>query len=526
MARRTILRPCVARSPGPATRATESSSSRPARIYLVTGKLVVPRHTTLRGEARDLVWIKVPAYWPKKPTKHPEFDSVLAGNGAFAVEDLSIVAQSVKRIIAAPDVPNAYGSTRAAWFRETSSADDVHLRRLRIQHLTFAHRLKKGDPRRQLEGGAPTIAVKGADFSLEDSVVISPGMPIQIAGADRVTITRNVLRTGRNGWYCLQDPSDSVFEENDIAAADLEGGYGGVQGSAVHVAFRGNHWHDAYGDEREALTFDTPYFAAWMGPVVVDGSTLILGKQVGGKWLPEPTYSKQMLAIVAGGCGVGQAVPVRSISETSVTLEHPFAVPPDAKSLVIISARKDQMLIVENHFEDASVAAQLYAQSREFVIAGNHCRRTGGSYAHASDYLNPADQRRRFSYALFNQWIDNTFDEGFVFDQGPWAYGYVGYTSSRTASLKESTPAIGNRFLANRLLGGTRLAATVPGTATVPPGAVPVGRDGIFERNSGRRQPVGITIDSGHADTLLRGNQFEQVNEPVVNKGTGTLVQP
>jgi hypothetical protein len=498
----------------------------PRGTYLVTSKLVVPPRTTLRGESREAVWLKVPLRAPGASGNLPKFDSVLAGNGAFAVEDLSLIAQSVQRLVTAPDVPAASGSTWANWAPEVPVADGVHLRRLRLEHLVYAHRVQGKDPRRQLDVGPTTIAVNGADFSLEDSIVISSGIPVQTGHTTRARIERNILRTGRNGWYCLQDLCDSVFEENDIAAADLEGSYGGVQGSAVHVLFRANRWHDAYGDEREALTFDQPYMQAWMGHVTTDGATLTLGPQMAGKWPPEPTYPRQLLAVVAGGRGVGESIPVQSISEGTVTLERPFLVPPDEKSLVVISGRKDQVLVVENEFEDASVAVQLYAQSHEFVIACNVCRRTGGSYAHATDYINPSTQRHSYSYALFNQWLDNIFDEGLVFEQGPWAYGYVGYTSFRTASLRGSTPAIGNRLVGNCLFGGTQLGATVPRRPLFPSGSLPVGRDGIFEQNTVLHQPVGLTVDAGHTDTLARENHFEKVTEPLVNAGADTLILP
>jgi hypothetical protein len=498
----------------------------PRGTYIVTGKLVVPERVTVRGEGRDKVFLKVPIYRPAEPQLLPVFDSVLAGNGKFAVENLTIVARATRRLIAAPDVPDAYGGPWANWQSTAPDAPDVRLRNLRLQHLYFAQRLGAKDPRRLEDRGPSTIVVKGPDFVLEDSVVISSGMPIQIQNPTRARICRNVLRTGRNGWYGFFNFVDGLFEQNDIAAADLEGNYGGVEGSTLHVMFRANHWHDAYGDGREALSFDQPYMEAWMGHVESNGATLNLGPQLAGKWPPEPTYPRQLLAVIAGGRGLGQAVPVVSVAEKVVILARPFAIQPDETSLLVISGRRDQVIVAGNTFEDASVAVQLYAQSREFLIAENQCARTGGSYAHAGDYIEPSTKQRRYSYALFNQWLGNTFEQGFAFEQGPWRYSYVGYTSCRTIGLKESTPAIGNRIEGNRLLGGTRLGATVPKRPTFPLDSLPVGQDGVFERNVVRSQPVGLMVDPGQANTLVRANHFEQVAEPVANAGTRTLILP
>ena len=104
-------------------------------------------------------------------------------------------------------------------------------------------------------------------MELTDCEVISSG---NAAGLDRVRhgrICGNRLDTGRNGWYGLWAAEETVLENNVIEGRDLEGSYGGVQGKAARLYIADNHYHDAYGDEREALTFDTPYIPTWMGKV-------------------------------------------------------------------------------------------------------------------------------------------------------------------------------------------------------------------------------------------------------------------
>lgn len=497
----------------------------PRGTYIITGKLVIPPRTVLRGEARDRVWLKVPVYWPKPPEKLPGFDSVVAGDGHFGVESLSIVAQPVQRLIAAPDLPAAYGTGMARWRSSTPAADEVHLRNLRLQHLYYAHRVSDGDPRRKVSDGPSTIVIKGTGFSLEDSEVVSAGMPIQLQGAVRARISRNILRTGRNGWYGLFDPATGVFEENDISAADLEGSYGGVQGSVFEMMFRGNYWHDAFGDEREALTFDGPYYPAWMGRVRADGLTLTLGASEGeAHWPPDDNYPKNLMAVVAAGRGIGQAVPVATTSEKAITLTHPFVIAPDATSLLVIGARKSRVLITDNVVEDASVAFQLYSMAAEFVVAHNRCVRTGGSYAEAADFTVAG--RRRYSYALFNQWLGNVFAEGLVYDQGGRTSGFVGYSSNRSEGLSESTPALGNRFEGNHLLAGTQLGVAGRGggrEANPAQPIAPLSRDAIFENNLVVDQPRGITLDPGHRFGLLRKNHFRDVATPIQDQATETV---
>jgi hypothetical protein len=493
----------------------------PRGTYIVTGKLVVPERVTVRGEARDAVVIKVPfRNLPPLSGELPIFDALIAGNGFFGIESLTIVAQPVRRVIAAPDVSEAYAPTLARWRPQKPMADRVVLKNLRIQHLYFAHRKLDQDTGGSKNAGPSTIAVQGADFTLEDSDVVSGGMPIQIQDATRARICRNRLRTGK-GWYGLWNFYDGVFEENDIAAGDLIGGYGSIQGNAFHILFRGNHWHDGYGGDREALTFDTPYFPAWMGQVTVTGKTLSFEKPHPHPW-PAPVESAppQLAAVILGGRGVGQFIPVAKILPHGVLLEHPFAVAPDRTSVVAISARKSEVLIVDNSVSDASVGVQLFYMADSFLIARNTFTRTGGSYSHANDFLD-SEGKRRISYSFFNQWIDNRFEEGLVYDQGPWPYGYVGYTAYRSDS-ENTTPAIGDRFVGNTLLSGTQMGAiSVPsilGNVT----SAPVSRDAIFEKNDVAFQAVGITIDPGHWFTFLRENQMKSVAKPIHDKGSYT----
>jgi hypothetical protein len=115
-----------------------------------------------------------------------------------------------------------------------------------------------------------------------------------------------------------------------------------------------------------------------------------------------------------------------------------------------------------------------------------------------------------------------------VFDQGLWPDAYVGFTSQRSRELTETTPVVGNRLVGNQLLDGTRMGATnYPpiGAQELGPDAVPVARDAIFEGNTIARQSVGISVDPGHWDTLLRGNRMEHVSKPIENQGSRTVVQ-
>ncbi len=493
----------------------------PRGTYIVTGKLQMPPRTTLRGEGRDIVWLKVPI--ETKP-----FDSVIAGEGRFAVENLSIIARPVERLIASPDRTPTYSPGPANWNVMDGGAGEVTLEHLRLQHLTFALRVRDQDPRRALSAGSSTVALKGPDCTVRDCVIVSPGAPIQISSARRAQVVRNSLGVGRNGAVLLTDFEDGLFEENDVEARDLEGSYGGVQRSAYHVMFRANDWHDGYGQEREALVFDTPYEAAWSGRVRFSGGDRwAVAEARSGKWPPLAYYSGHLAAVVLGGRGVGQFSPITKIDGDGFILSQPFVVPLAEDSLVAVVACKSEVLIVENRMSDASNAMLLYSQSHAFVMAGNRCERTGGSYAFSSDF-QLGDATWRLSYAFFNQWIDNSFREGLTYYQYPFASAFVGFTAIRSDVDGSTIPAIGNRFVGNALSGNTSMGvrgnAQFAPAKVFPPQGLPFSCDGMFERNTISFTREGIGLDAGQTRTLLRNNIFSHVLRPVRDEASDTLI--
>jgi len=495
----------------------------PRGTYIVRGKLAVPPKTVLRGEGRDVVWLKV-------PVNAPPFQAVIAGNGHFGVENLSIIARPVERLIASPDRPPSYGPGRANWNVMDGGDGDVTLRNLRLQHLTFTPRVREGDARRSLVTGSTTVALNGPDCIVEDCVIISPGAPLQIAMARRARIARNSFGTGRDGSMIFSDFEESVFEENDVQARDLEGNYGGVQGAAYHVMFRANDWHDAYGAEREALAFDTPYQAAWMGSVRQSApDKLTVENRRAGSWPAYSQYAARLAAVVIGGPGLGQFSPISRIDGDTMTLSQSFRVPLGEKSVVAVVACKSEVLIVDNRMSDASNAMLLYSQSHAFVMAGNRCERTGGSYAYASDF-RLSDTDWHLSYAYFNQWIGNSFREGLVYYQYPFSFAFLGYTAIRSDLSSVTVPAIGNRFERNNLDGEISMGVVTnvqfPPQKGLPMKGLPFSRDAIFEGNTIANSHEGIHLDAGHAEILLRDNVFSAVSRPYRDEAWGTLILP
>ncbi|MGH8049022.1 MAG: hypothetical protein ACREKL_17405, partial [Chthoniobacterales bacterium] len=357
-----------------------------------------------------------------------------------------------------------------------------------------------------------------------DCDIVSQGFTFQLASARQTLVRRCRLAGGRGGGYNLWAFEEGLFEENDITGADLSATYGGTQGFIRNSCFRANRWHGAFGQEDEALTFDTPYEAEWIGTDFrLNGRDLTLGTATSGRGSILPSLAPRMLvAVIIGGPGLGQVERVESIRGKEIRLAGEFSVPFGTGSLLAIVVDKSRVLVVDNVFEDASVAIQLYSQAHAFVIARNRCARTGDTYAMAGQ---TAGMPGHFSFAFFNQWLDNTFEQSAGNDLGPYGPGFVGIVVSRERPANASTVALGNRFARNQLLGGATMGVVV-GINTPPEGDVPASRDEIFEANRIARQPLGIVLESGDSFDLLRDNIFEDVRRGYRDDGHGNLILP
>ena len=488
----------------------------PRGTYKITAKLTIPPNTTLRGEKREHVWLYV-------PKQVPEFDTVLAGSGNFAVEDLSLVAQTAKRLIVCPDDPSIY--TRPRGGNPPMLGAGVHLRRLRLQHVRYAHRMKPDSPLRLEQEGPSTIVLHGPDMEITDCDIVSSGMPVELHQAHHYRIERNHLQTGRQGWYGFWNLDESTFIDNEIEGRDLEASYGGVEGRCDRVYFAGNRFHDAYGDEREALTLDQPYHVVWMDKAArIDGRTLTAA---GAKW--KPGQLKNNACLIASGQGIGQYLHILDNTEDTLTVERDWTIAPDSTSVFAVRASKSQVVITRNTFADASVAVQLYANCWNFIVDGNKAERTGGIYGIGGDEFNTQRKLRRFSTCSFCQFLNNDLSQGFVYQQGAFMYGVLGPCIPNQAIEPLGVPVIGNIVRNNTVRDNFTVGALgFRPHPFLPPKSILgyVGRDTIIEDNIIADGTVALAVYPGYLDTVLRNNTVERCSVPLQDDGTNTWIHP
>ena len=500
----------------------------PRGNYKITGKLVIPAKTVLRGEKREWVWL----YAPKEL---PEFDTVLAGNGDFVVEELSIVAQTARRLVVCPDIPSAYSHARG-YVPAQKFGHNAHLRRLMLQHVRYSHRSRfpDGDPIKTTETeGMTTIMLAGPDMEISDCEVVSAGGPFALFGAHRCRIVGNRLGNGRGGAYLTWDAREMVFENNLIEPRDSEGTGGGFQGQAYRVHFAGNTFRHMYGIDREALSFDSPYFAAWRGQAVkVDGNSLTVRDYSGAAKTWTPGVLKGQACYVAFGKGLGQYIPVVDNSETTVTLARPFAVPPDETSHLAFVTAKTETVVANNTCSDASVAIQLYCQCYGLIVDGNRSERTGGMHGFGGgNGWSEKKQLFHLTICCFNQFLNNDLSQGFVYQQGQSMSGVVGPCVEGTVNQPPAIIGIGN-VVRNNTARDNQIFGSMAGRPhpfkLAPPadGTGYVCRDTLIEGNIIADTPLALDVYPFHRDTLLRNNRIERALRPLRDDGTNTWIHP
>ena len=493
----------------------------PRGVYRITGQLTVPRRTVLRGEKREVVWLYV-------PVKTPELKTVLAGAGEFGVEELSMTAQTPLRMITAPEVESMYTEYKPWGEPGTARADDIFLRRLRIHHLRYAHRVGEAsdDPRRLEAAGPSTVALAGSRLKVSDCEIVSPGMPIIIHGTRHSRILSNDLRTGRSGWYGIWGAAETVFEGNTIQGQDLEGSYGGFanygRGSGTDVArlyIAHNRFLAGYGCEREAITFDTPGRYPWTGQVRAADRISLSGADA--DWDEDFTG---LACLIVAGKGVGQHRRITSNGRSCLVVDVPWNVVPDATSVASILPFRRDVVLYANHSQDASVGVQLWAGGYNFIIDDNTAVRTGGLWGTAAQYRDQQSHSSFFLPCYFTQWLGNEIRESFIYEQGPEEDNSATlglYVRDAPVGANVGSLVVGNVIRGNRVSDNTRIGLFYYGAqARKAAQAIigqrpPVGRDTIIEENSVCDSPVGVDLEPGFAHTLVRNNQFQGVRQHV-----------
>jgi hypothetical protein len=504
----------------------------PGGVYRISGKLIMPPKTVLKGENRDAVQLVI------QFDNSADIDSVIAGDGDFGVEDLTITASTARRIINCPLKPELRDSDffthsptlAAAQLPESDWGHNVHLRGLCIRHL----RRSLGIEEVPMRPHGWAIGLVGRDMEVSDCDIMSSDESINYHGR-RMVIERNRIA----GATRPIDVEECVFAENLMRDTDQDNSGNGYEGKAYRLYIANNRYQDIYGWDREAITFDAPYGHVWMGQVAMSGPTVMtLQGNLVDPWgrKSKPSDLKGLGAMIVSGKGLGQFIPITGNDEKGVTLERPWVIEPDATSWVVIRVIKNQVALHANQFEDAGKSIQLYANTYGFIIDGNTSLRAGGTYGRCRDYMR-GGTRRSYNSCAFNQWFNNTITMGTVVARDGLTFGELGPTADvSTLTNPVTVSAMGNVVRNNLTSGDVRVGSG--GNPGVSPRASLIrGRDTVIEGNNMVNTKGSTTNPSGGAiegivvsglfkDTVVRNNQVAPCPLPLRDDGINTWIHP
>ncbi|MGC8667817.1 MAG: LamG-like jellyroll fold domain-containing protein [Chthonomonadales bacterium] len=467
--------------------------------YRLSAGLSIPPGVTLAGSAMA----DTALCWPDSDNP-PE--ALIRGTGNFCVRDLTLYATNhLHGIVADQTGPNA-GNVRILRVRMRLDPYRGHLTPEEVNRR-FTASLKLST------GGGDSLRLGGSNVVVAYCDIDGGGRCLYLSRGQGVWIHHNTFYNGRWGWYCISGSNGVIFENNAILGGDLMstgGGLNCLDGSMVsqNVYYARNHLARMYGWDREAMTTDAGG-AAYYGRIAdAQGEQLELAAdpQWGGReW-------KGAAVFILGGRGMGQYRQIQSAHGRTVTLDEPWLVPPDASSIVTITMLQRNYLFVDNTFQDAGIAIQMYGTAVGNIAYGNTSARTGGFHNFGMNYMGVQP-------SWFVQWLYNRITEGNVYGGGhdqsmQMGEAHLGVFALPPGMEPQAPVTLCGIIRGNRLDRNAHLAA---GGADPPsPGTTfPYTQEVIVEGNTVRHASVGLTVSRAAIGILARNNTFVDCSIPV-----------
>jgi hypothetical protein len=492
----------------------------PRGRYLLKRPLTIPVKTVLRGEGQSLAqlfWGDGRNAWKDTPTNR--MDCVLRGTHDFGLEDLSLWFVNANNGLLADQKP--------------PEAGNVFLRRVRMRWVLYGGYINIVDHNeifRQTatDGGAGAkgalLQLGGKNVEVTDCDLESSGNVFWLVNSRGARLQNNRLRIGSLGYCFVHDGERLTIENNQFLGADntarsaLFFSSHLTQPTVSRIYLARNEFRDIWGWDRECNSTDGAsgqYFGA-----VASATATTVTVPAAQDWKPNLLAGHTLYLV--GGRGKGQYRRVVGNTDTTVTVDEPFTLTPDASSVIGINHTMDRFLVVQNKYADVRIAFQFYGIAMEGLVAENEAARSGGFWSHASHYAGPPQKGSQPQFYI--QYLDNHITEGNHVHAVPSGYQYGGGDSAIGVGAHPSTNpdgspwqypmALGIVIRGNRLDSDTRVRVIASGKISAP-----LLEDAIVERNRIARSDWGVDVSAGTARVLVRGNICEQVRRPLTGDG-------
>jgi hypothetical protein len=479
----------------------------PAGTYRLAGVFRLPRRVVLRGEGKDLTWLKWPLTAPRAAADF--VPAVLATAGEVGIERLSLMVRNAQTVV------RGQGG---------DGARDVFLREIRVHYLPWAGR-PAGNPQDDPQWAFSRWGIiNGTD---KDLAVFLRGINTlevsdsEFVGAQRFLDARNARFVGNHfgnpmgvAWTDVGG-QHIVFERNHVEGAS-SWRPGALPLRWIYGA--DNTTRNLGRGEREAFTFDVNRGLGmvregggrtepWVGGVVsAEGRDLRLA---GGD--AAPGAYRGFDALIVSGRGAGQYREVDDSDGRHVRLAREWEVAPDTSSVVLLARVMGHCVFQRNAAQDVSVLLQMWGPLYDCTFDGNTATRSQGMWGLGGWRI---------------QWLGNTLDTAVTYQSGigPTGptpdrtadYGYLGFTlSGRLAETARFEYVRGAILRGNRLTRGHRVLVMWGYGGERRQGRFAAARDVVVDANHIAHTPVGIELDANVEGAVVAGNVFTDVEEPL-----------
>jgi len=487
----------------------------PRGEYHLSDSIEIPDNTILRGERKDLVSL----YWldQKKLQK-----SMIHGE-KFAMEDMALYCQNNFSAFIRVDK----GEFRLA--RVRIRADHMFMLGRTINEAGFRGRKLNGD-----EKGDESTALylNGLEsFSITDCEILAGSTGLTLWNSCYGIIRNNHIQYGRRAFRC-ECSNQLIIEKNNLEGHDMAATGNDFAtffgNSEENVLFKENRFANAYGLDRELLTFDATGGAYFGYITSVSGKKMVLAKDpLFRRYAANAPNWVNTAVCILKGKGIGQYRRVVKHSGRDWEVDTPWSVDPDETSILSIVPFRGRTLIIDNIFEDGG-NMQLYGMSIENIVSGNKGVRMSGFLAWG---LNA--RLWGWQPSWYNQFLNTEIVEGNSYSHTPALIGIWGNVDTMDKIKNNSKvpekerivfEEIWNHFEITPKMADLSLArCNVVRNSTIRSnGKIIVSgntSDVIIEKNFISNSATGIQLDKKPDYIYLRLNRFEQVDQPVAGEG-------
>ncbi len=390
----------------------------PAGSYMITQPLRVGEGTEMFGEDKNLSMLFVPE--GKIVTPY-----LIYSPSAGPVKNLNINNLSVYMQGAHKNIIYASGG--------------FDMSNVIIRALGYYGHINKGEKDSDYGGstvtsdpinlGCAVILRDAESFSIDSCDILATNAALNSYNS-RYGIIKDCTLSGTLTPMQNYGLSKTVFENNLIKSTGLfsSGSSLSLYNSAAsfNVFMYNNTFENAYGGDREAITFDG-HGTAYLGKVTETSGTtmtLVTAPQWGtehkdkiASWDTGLKYRETdcewhgVTVYIINGTGVGQYRNLVGCDGNEIEIEKAWDIEPDEDSIISIGKFSGRDIFLENKFYDVGTGVQLYPPNVECVVSGNIMERAGNTLS-GGQVTTVTNGDPRAEVGWFSTFTDNVIAVG------------------------------------------------------------------------------------------------------------------